>query len=129
MNKKRAVLIVLAVVLLLSISACSSKITSGGVVKKSFTPAHNEVRFIPIVVSNGKSVMTTIVPYLYRYSDRWEITISAWDEKEKKMQTATYRVNEGVYESVKIGDEFVYKKDMQPIEPEYTREKQKEANQ
>lgn len=94
MNKKRAVLIVLAVVLLLSISACSSKITSGEVVKKSFTPAHNEVRFIPIVVSNGKSVMTTIVPYLYHYSDRWEITIAAWDEKEKKMQTATYRVTE-----------------------------------
>lgn len=40
------------------------------------------------------------------------------------MQTATYRVNEGVYESVEIGDEFVYKKDMKPIEPEYTRERQ-----
>lgn len=129
MNKKRAVLIVLAVVLLLSLSACSSKITSGEVVKKSFTPAHSEVRMIPIVISNGKSVTTIIVPYLYHYSDCWKITIAAWDEKEKKMQTATYRVNEDVYESVKIGDEFVYKKDMQPTDPEYTREKKKEANQ
>lgn len=126
---KRAVLIVLAVVLLLSISACSSKITSGEVVKKSFTPAHNEVRMIPIVVSNGKTFTTCVIPYTYHYSDCWEITIAAWDEKEKKMQTATYRVNEGVYESVEIGDEFVYKKDMQPTDPEYTREKQKEANQ
>ena len=112
---KRAVFVVLAVVLLLSISACSSKITSGEVVKKSFTPAHNEVRVIPVVVSKG---------YTYHYSDCWEITIAAWDEEEKKMQTATYRVNEGVYESVEIGAEFVYDKDMKPIEPEYTRERQ-----
>lgn len=121
---KRAVFAVLAVVLLLSISACSSKITSGEVVKKSFTPAHNEVRMIPIVISNGKTHITRVIPCTYHYSDCWEITIAAWDEEEKKMQTATYRVNEGVYESVEIGDEFVYKKDMKPIEPEYTRERQ-----
>lgn len=121
---KRAVFVVLAVVLLLSISACSSKITSGEVVKKSFTPAHNEVRVIPVVVSNGKTCITRVVPYTYHYSDCWEITIAAWDEEEKKMQTATYRVNEGVYESVEIGAEFVYDKDMKPIVPEYTRERQ-----
>lgn len=121
---KRAVLVVLSVILLLGLSGCSGKITSGEVVKKSFTPAHNEVRVIPVVVSNGKTCITRVVPYTYHYSDCWEITIAAWDEEEKKMQTATYRVNEGVYESVEIGDEFVYKKDMKPIEPEYTRERQ-----
>lgn len=129
MNKKRAVLIVLAVVLLLSLTACSSKITSGEVVKKSFTPAHSELRMIPIVISNGKTFTTIVIPYTYHYSDCWEITIAAWDEEEKKMQTATYRVTEKVYEAVEIGAEFVYDKDMKPIEPEYTREKQKEASQ
>lgn len=121
---KRAVFVVLAVALLLVLSGCSGKITSGEVVKKSFTPAHNEVRVIPVVVSNGKTCITRVVPYTYHYSDCWEITIAAWDEEEKKMQTATYRVNEGVYESVEIGAEFVYDKDMKPIEPEYTRERQ-----
>lgn len=121
---KRAVFVVLAVVLLLSISACSSKITSGEVVEKNFTPAHREVRLIPIVISNGKTRITSVIPYTYHYSDRWEITIAAWDEKEKKMQTATYRVTEEVYEAVEIGAEFVYDKDMNPIEPEYTRERQ-----
>lgn len=121
---KRAVFAVLAVALLLVLSGCSGKITSGEVVEKNFTPAHSEVRLIPIVISNGKTCITRVIPYTYHYSDRWEITIAAWDEEEKKMQTATYRVNEGVYESVEIGDEFVYKKDMKPIEPEYTRERQ-----
>lgn len=121
---KRAVFAVLAVVLLLSISACSSKITSGEVVEKNFTPAHREVRLIPIVISNGKTCITRVIPYTYHYSDRWEITIAAWDEKEKKMQTATYRVTEEVYEAVEIGAEFIYDKDMKPIEPEYTRERQ-----
>lgn len=121
---KRAVFVVLAVALLLVLSGCSGKITSGEVVEKKFTPAHSEVRLIPFVISNGKSVSTGIIPYVYRYSDRWEVTIAAWDEEEKKMQTATYRVTEEVYEAVEIGAEFVYDKDMKPIEPEYTRERQ-----
>lgn len=121
---KRAVFAVLAVVLLLSISACRSKITSGEVVEKNFTPAHREVRLIPIFISNGKNSSTRLVPFVYHYSDRWDVTIAAWDEKEKKMQTATYRVTEEVYEAVEIGAEFVYDKDMKPIEPEYTRERQ-----
>lgn len=121
---KRAVFVVLAVALLLGLSGCSGKITSGEVVEKNFTPAHSEVRLIPFVISNGKSVSTGIIPYVYRYSDRWEVTIAAWDEEEKKMQTATYRVTEEVYEAVEIGAEFVYDKDMKPIEPEYTRERQ-----
>lgn len=120
---KRAFLVVLAVVLLLSLPGCSGKITSGEIVEKNFTPAYNEVRLIPLVISNGKSSSVTIIPYVYHYSDKWEVTIAAWDEKEKKMQTATYRVTEKVYEAVEIGAEFVYDKDMRPIDPEYTRER------
>ncbi len=120
---KRAVLVVLAVVLLLVLSGCSCKITSGEVVEKNFTPAHSETRIIPLVISNGKTSHVMVIPYVYHYSDRWEITIAAWDEEEKKMQTATYRVTAEVYKAVEIGAEFVYDKDMEPIEPEYTRER------
>ena len=62
---KRAVLVVLAVILLLGLSGCSGKITSGEVVEKNFTPAHSEVRLIPIVISNGKSSSTRLVPFVY----------------------------------------------------------------
>ena len=120
---KRAVFAVLAVALLLVLSGCSGKITSGEVVEKNFTPAHSETRIIPLVISNGKTSRVMPIPYVYHYSDKWEITIAAWDEKEKEMQTATYRVTEEVYEAVEIGAEFVYDKDMKPIEPEYTRER------
>lgn len=120
---KRAALVALVVVLLLSISGCSGKITSGEVIEKSFTPAYSTVRIIPLFISNGKTSHVVYVPYTYHYSDKWEITIAAWDEKEKEMQTATYRVTEEVYEAVEIGAEFVYDKDMKPIEPEYTRER------
>lgn len=121
---KRAVFAVLAVALLLVLSGCSGKITSGEVVEKNFTPAHSTSCIIPLVISNGKTSHVVYVPYTYHYSDRWEVTIAAWDEKEKEMQTATYRVTEEVYEAVEIGAEFVYDKDMKPIEPEYTRERQ-----
>lgn len=121
---KRAVLVVLVVVLLLGISGCSGKLKSGEVIKKSYTPAHSETRIIPLVTFNGKTSNVMLIPYIYYYSEKWEVTIAAWDEKEKKMQTATYRVTKEVYEAAEIGAEFVYDKDMKPIEPEYTRKKQ-----
>lgn len=36
----------------------------------------------------------------------------------------TFRVTKEVYDAVEIGFEFVYQEDMEPEEPEYTREKQ-----
>lgn len=84
---KRAVLVVLAVALLLVLSGCSGKITSGEVVEKSYTPAYSTVRIIPLFISNGKTSRVMPIPYVYHYSDKWEVTIAAWDEKEKKMQT------------------------------------------
>lgn len=121
---KKTISIALAIALLLALSGCCAKITSGEVVEKNYTPAHSEVRLIPLVLSNGKSSSVVVIPYTYYYSDRWTVTIAAWDEEAKKMQSATYRVTEEVYEAVEIGAEFVYDKDMQPNEPEYTRERQ-----
>lgn len=121
---KKTISIALAIALLLVLSGCCAKITSGEVVEKNYTPAHSEVRLIPLVLSNGKSSSVVVAPYTYYYSDRWTVTIAAWDEEAKKMQSATYRVTEEVYEAIEIGAEFVYDKDMQPSEPEYTRKRQ-----
>ena len=109
--------------LLLVLTGCAGPITDGEVVKKEFDPAHTVVRMIPVVRSNGKTTSTTIIPYFYHYPDRWYIKIQQYDAKNGKMRTATYRVIEDVYNSVCVGAEFVYDKDMKPEEPEYTRER------
>lgn len=94
--------------------------------RKNYTPAHTSVNVVPIITTNGKSTYTFFVPYTYYYSDKWEITIQAWDEENAEMQYATFRVDESVYDKVEIGAEFVYEESMEPNEPEYTREKIKE---
>lgn len=99
-------------------------ITEGEVINKTFTPAHSSVQIIPIVTSNGKTTSTTMIPYVYYYDDKWEITIQDYNEDAEEMETATYRVTEEVYNSVEIGAEFIYSEDMQPNTPEYTRERE-----
>lgn len=111
-------------IILLMLSGGSAKITSGEVTKKEFSPAHTEVRIIPLVMTNGKTTHVITVPYFYTYPDRWYVTIEAWDNKSEKMLRATYRVTKNVYDAVDIGCEFVYDKTMEPTEPEYTRERQ-----
>lgn len=91
-------------------------------VSKEFTPAYSQTMMVPIVYSNGKTTYTTMVPFLYHYDDDWEVTIQQYSEEESSMLSATYRVTQEVYDSVSIGDEFVYEKDMEPDTPQYTRE-------
>lgn len=114
----------LAVILLLT--GCKAEITSGEVTEKNFSPAHTQVMLMPLCISNGSSITTTLMPFIYHYADQWTVTITTWDEKSGEMQSATYRVTETVYDEVEIGAEFTYSKDMQPTEPEYTRERLEE---
>lgn len=119
---KRMISVLAATVALFALAGCSQKITSGEVIGKQFTPAHTEVRLTPIVISNGKTTTTSIVPFTYYYPDTYTITISGLD-KNGEQQAATYRVTEEVYDAVAVGSEFVYVDDMQPDSPEYTRER------
>lgn len=114
---------ILAVILLFSLSGCEPKITEGEVVEKEFSPEHTQRVMVPVVHSNGKTSFTTYVPYFYHYSDKWTITIEGCTEEGETVQE-TFRVTKEVYDAVEIGFEFVYQEDMEPEEPEYTREKQ-----
>lgn len=103
----------------------SKNITEGEVINKNFTPAHSETSMLPIVTTDGKNISTIIVPYVYHYSDTYKITIRDYIDNEE--QTETYRVTKEVYDSVDIGDEFIYNEEFEPNEPEYTREKQEKG--
>lgn len=120
---RKIIFAALTLFLIFSLCGCSGKITSGEVVEKWYTPAHTETRLVPLTIYNGKTSTIIMIPYVYHYNDTWNIKIQAWDESEKEMQTAIYRVPEEVYNAVSVGGQFEYKKDMEPSEPEYTRNK------
>lgn len=122
MRHKKYIVIFLLFVMLLTLVGCKGKITSGEVVDKDFTHSHMQVILVPIVHTNGKTTYTTMRPFFYYYPDTWTVTIVAYD-KNGKQESATYRVTENVYDDVSVGAEFVYDKEMEPSEPEYTRER------
>lgn len=117
-------IIALTVLCLLLLTSCGQKLTEGEVTAKEYTPAHTTFMMVPIVHSDGKTSYTTLVPFVYYYADKWEITIQAYDSERGETETATYRVTQAVYDAVEIGAEFVYEKTMEPDTPEYTRERQ-----
>ncbi len=122
-------LIAFTVISIFLLCGCSNKITQGEVIEKTYTPAHSEIIIMPVVTSNGKTSTVRAVPFAYYYSDKWEIKIQKWNEESKGMQTAVFRVTEEVYDDIDIGSEFIYKEDMEPNYPEYTRQKQEDENE
>lgn len=102
--KKRIISLVLIVLL----AASSEKIVKGEVVDKTFSPAYVRTALIPICISNGKTMTTRLIPYVYRYPDTWTITISGPGEGGKT-ETATYRVTQEVFDAVPLGAEFSIK--------------------
>lgn len=122
---KRTLRNVLPVIFVLTIilCGCSEKITKGEVVNKKYSPAYTQTQMIPVIYSDGKTSHTILTPYTYYYSEKWEVTIQQWNPDDHKIQKATYRITEEVYNNIEIGAEFVYSKEMEPNYPEYTREK------
>lgn len=108
---------------LLLLTGCGAEITEGEVIQKEFTPAHTQLIMIPVVYSNGKTTHTATIPYIYSYSDKWTITIRAYSADGEEIRE-TFRVSEQVYDETELGSEFIYTDDMEPVEPEYTREKE-----
>lgn len=114
---------IIAVLVMLTLVGCGNAITSGEVVRKTYTPAHTQIVMIPLIRTNGKVTHTTMIPMVYHYNDRWDITIQRVSA-DGSIMTASFRVTEEVYDATDIGAEFEYNKDYAPNEPEYTRERQ-----
>jgi len=94
----------------------------GEVYEKEFIPAHNQVMTIPIVITNGKTTSTILIPYMYYYSDTWVIRIK--DFQGNKWITEDFYVSKEVYDVVNIGNEFKYEPNRGDLNDQpYTREK------
>lgn len=119
-------LALIAVLVWLLIEALSPpKITEGEVYEKEFIPAYNQMMIIPIVISNGKTTTTMMIPYMYYYPDSWVIKIK--DFQDNKWVTEDFYVSEEIYNAVTIGSEFKYQPDRGDLNDQpYTREEVEE---
>lgn len=114
--------ICIAILLILFLSACSPKITSGEVYEKQHRNAFTTVSSYPLIISNGKTTTMVMVPYTVYYPERWVVFIKSFEDDEWK--TEDFYVSESVYNSIRIGYMFEYDENRGDLTDEpYTKEK------
>lgn len=121
MNNKIICLACLTFVFLL-ICGCSPTISEGEVYAKEYREAFTTVQCYPIVIYNGKTTTTMIIPYTVYYPERWVVFIKSFEDGE--WLTEDYFVSENIYNSINVGDIFVYDESRGDLKDEpYTKEK------
>lgn len=118
---KKIVFTLLIVLALIMLTSCSDSINEGDVYEKEFKPEYTTVSVLPMTISSGKTVTTIMVPYTIHYPDRWVIYIKAYDEEACNWINEDFYVSEEVYDSVDIGDYFVFDEDMGTRDEPYTK--------
>lgn len=103
----KKIFIILISCFILLLTACS-QITEGIIYEKKFIPAHTELKMIPMVISNGKTVTTSFIYYSYHYDDQYIIYIQDINDES---QQGYYYVQEDVYNICDIGMIFKYDED------------------
>lgn len=121
---KKCLVLFLMFLLLISLCSCGHELTEGEVYDKEFMPSRTQVVMVPMVISNGKTSTTTIIPYVYFYPDRWLIRIRE-PNADGTYVTDEYYTSKEVYASVNIGDTFSYDPDRDFENEPYTRERQR----
>lgn len=99
----RKILLAVSFVLALVLTGCSEPVTSGVVVAKEYTPAHDVRRQGACIMwtTVGETRVCTLHNYYDDHvPDKWTVTI-AEDERESK-----YSVNESVFGALEVGDHF-----------------------
>lgn len=103
---KKIICIVICISSVLSLCGCSSAITEGEVYKKEYREAHTSVMMLPLVISNGKTTTTNMIPYFVHYPDRYVVFIKAYQDNEWK--TEDFYVSKEVYDTINVGNMFLY---------------------
>lgn len=112
-NKKRHyLLLVLIIIILLNfcflLTACKEEHYEGEITCKEFLKEYTTIKIIPVIVHNGKTTSTIMIPYTHHYPDRWKLTIQWY--ADNKFHNKNIYVTKECYDSVNIGDWFVYNK-------------------
>lgn len=107
--------------LLFFMTNCTNMLKEGEVYKKEFKPSRTSTILMPVCVSNGKTIITILVPYIVSYPDRWLVKIKKYNGK--KWLYSEYYTSKEVYQALSIGDEFKYLSGRDLLDEPYTRKR------
>lgn len=119
---KKALFSILCLIMLFSLFGCSS-ITEGEVYEKEYREAYTRTQIMPLIISNGKTATPIMIPYIVHYPERYVIHIKAFVDDE--WTTEDFYVSKEVYDSINVGDMFMYDEERGDLTDEpYTKERQ-----
>lgn len=123
---KKFALIIICMFMLFSFCACSNQVTEGEIYKKEYREEHTTIMLLPLITSNGKTATTTLIPYFIHYPERYVIFIKAYQNEE--WVTEDFYVSKEVYNTVNIGDMFLYDENRGDLKEEpYTKERKTDS--
>ena len=115
----------ICIIMLFFLCGCSNEITEGEVCKKEYREAHTTVMLLPLTIFNGKTTISIMQHYTVHYPDRYVIFIKAYQDEEWK--TADFYVSKETYDTIKIGDMFLYSEERGDSQDEpYTKERKED---
>jgi hypothetical protein len=80
---------------------CDPSLREGEIRGKGFRPEHTDMILMPMTVSTGKDVTTTLTPMFFYYPDSYSIDIRKFDGK--RWQEATWWVDRATYDQAVVG--------------------------
>ena len=105
-KSKKIICCIVCLVLAISFFGCAKTITEGEVYEKEYKKASIMTIMQPVIISNGKTTTTMMIPYMIRYPDRYVIRIKAYCED--RWETEDFYVSKSVYDEINIGDMFYF---------------------
>lgn len=107
--------------------ACKEETKSfeGEVCKLEYKEEYTTIIPITTHIYNGKTMTPIIAMYVRTYPDRWYVQVKTFNEEKQKYDYNDCYVTEATYNSLKIGDWFVYDEDYCFPEEPYTQEKER----
>lgn len=121
--KKKILCAVLIFVMVFALVGCND-LTEGEVYEKEFKPAESKPVTMTTMVWTGKVAVPIIHTYIRHYPDRYIVRISVYDHDSHEIIRDEYYVSKECYDSINIGDWFVYDKDAHLDSEPYTQEKE-----
>lgn len=126
MKRFKNILLVGVLLLALLLCSCGSEITEGEIYEKEFKPKETQTIVIPMVVSTGNTVVTSVIPVIRHYPDRYIVRIRQYNEEENTFLYNEYYIDAESYNKVNIGDWFIYDEAFCLENEPYTQEKAEE---
>ena len=107
MKRKISILLV-GILMLMFLTGCKAERFEGEVCELEFKEEYTTTRVMTITVFNGKTSSVIVVPYVFHYPDRWRVKVREYDEENRQITYHECYVTEEVFNSLEIGDWFVY---------------------